>query len=136
LDLEKGNIDGAIATLKRAAQSHPLDFTAHFKLSQALRRGEQNELADQEAAESERIRLIREQFAKLHLDASAKPTDATIRVDLGDTALKLQLLDVARNWYQAALTIDPKNEKARNSLNKMQPEPQTTPLSPPLPKQP
>jgi tetratricopeptide (TPR) repeat protein len=136
LDLEKGNIDGAIATLKRAAQSHPLDFTAHFKLSQALRRGEQNELADQEAAESERIRLIRERFAKLHLDASAKPTDATIRVDLGDTALELQLLDVARNWYQAALTIDPKNEKARNSLNKMQPEPQTTPPSPPLPKQP
>lgn len=132
LDLEKGNIEGAIATLTRAAQSHPLDFTAHFKLSQALRRGEKNELADQEAAEAERIRLIRERFAKLHQDASGKPEDASIRTELGDTALELQLLDVAANWYRAALALDPKNEKARISLEKMQFTPKNAQPSPPL----
>ncbi|MBL8871084.1 MAG: hypothetical protein JNK90_14910, partial [Planctomycetaceae bacterium] len=113
-------------------QSHPLDFTAHFKLSQAFRRGEKNELADQEAAEAERIRLIRERFAKLHQDASGKPEDASIRTELGDTALELQLLDVAANWYRAALALDPKNEKARISLEKMQSTPKNAQPSPPL----
>jgi tetratricopeptide (TPR) repeat protein len=135
LDLENGNTDGAIASLTRAVQAYPLDFAAHFKLSQALRRAEQNELADKEAAESERIRLIRERFAKLHQDASSKPDDASIRVDLGDTAAELQLFDVAKNWYRAALALDPKNEKARISLNKLQVTPQTTPPSPPPSKQ-
>lgn len=136
LDLEKGNTEAAIATLTRAVQAHPLDFAAHFKLSQALRRAEQNELADKEAAESERIRLIRERFAKLHQDASSKPDDATIRVGLGDTAAELQLFDVAKNWYRAALALDPKNEKARISLNKLQSTPQTALPSPPPSKQP
>lgn len=132
LDLERGDIDGAVANLKKAAQAYPLDFTAHFKLSQALRRAEQNELADQEAAEAERIRAIREKFAKLHQDASAKPEDATIRVDLADTAQELQLLDVAKSWYKAALALDPKNEKARNSLVNLEKSTQATPPSPPL----
>jgi tetratricopeptide (TPR) repeat protein len=126
LDLERGNIDGAIAVLTRAAQTYPLDFTAHFKLSQALRRGEKNEEADQEAAEAERIRVVRERFSKLHQDAAASPQDPSIRVQLGDTALELQLQDVAKSWYVAALALDPKNEKARESLGKLQPSPGTT----------
>jgi len=130
LDLEEANIAGAIAVLSRATQKYPLDFTAHFKLSQALRRGEQNERADQEAAEAERIRVIRERFAKLHQDASAKPQDASIRVDLADTAAELQLIDVAQNWYKAALALDPKNEKAKKSLQTRQKTPQATTSSP------
>jgi tetratricopeptide (TPR) repeat protein len=130
LDLEEGNIAGAIAVLNRATQKYPLDFTAHFKLSQALRRGEQNERADQEAAEAERIRVVRERFAKLHQDASAKPQDASIRVDLADTAAELQLNDVAQNWYKAALALDPKNENARKSLAALQTTPKPTTSSP------
>lgn len=136
LDLERGDIDGAVAYLKKAAENHPLDFTAHFKLSQALRRADQNDLADQEAAEAERIRLIREKFAKLHQDASSKPQDAAVRVELALTAQELQLLDVAKSWYKAALTLDPKNENARKSLAILEGSPKSTSPSPPLKTQP
>ena len=131
LELEKGNVDSAVSNFTTATVTQPLDYTAHFKLSQALRRQNQNEKADQEAAEADRIRIIRERFAKLHQDAAAKPADASIRVQLGDTALELQLNDVAASWYRAASLLDPKNEKAQESLKKLQPTSIMTPTSTP-----
>jgi len=136
LELESGNIEAAIGSFSIAAKKHPMDYTAHFKLSQALRRGEKNEEADKEAAEADRIRIIREKFAELHQQAAAKPEDASLRFELGKTALALQMDSVAENWYRAALQMDPKFEPARDALRQFEAKreekgAQTPPASPP-----
>src|SRR4051812_40296224 len=49
--------------------------------------------------------------AELKANASRNPTDAEIRVQLGNLYFDAERYDQATSWYEQALQVDPKNEK-------------------------
>lgn len=54
--------------------------------------------------------------AELEGQANAAPTNAKIRVDLGNLYFDAERFDMAISWYEAALKIDPKNVDASTDL--------------------
>jgi tetratricopeptide (TPR) repeat protein len=54
--------------------------------------------------------------AALRATAERNPTDAATRVQLGDLYFDAERYEDARKWYEAALTVDPKNVNASTDL--------------------
>lgn len=54
--------------------------------------------------------------AELERQANAQPSNATVRVDLGNLYFDAERYDLAVSWYEAALKIDPKNVDASTDL--------------------
>jgi tetratricopeptide (TPR) repeat protein len=57
-----------------------------------------------------------EQAASLQRQAESRPEDAAIREELGDLYFGAERYDEAVAWYEAVLTIDPKNTDVSNNL--------------------
>ena len=54
--------------------------------------------------------------ADLERGAGSEPTNASLRVDLGNLYFDAERYDQAMTWYEAALKIDPKNVNASTDL--------------------
>ena len=54
--------------------------------------------------------------AELERQANTQPSNATIRVDLGNLYFDAERYDLAVSWYEAALKIDPKDVNASTDL--------------------
>src|SRR3954468_415879 len=54
--------------------------------------------------------------AELKANASRNPTDAEIRVQLGNLYFDAERYDEATSWYEQALQVDPKNVNASTDL--------------------
>jgi cytochrome c-type biogenesis protein CcmH/NrfG len=54
--------------------------------------------------------------ADLERQANAQPSNAAVRVDLGNLYFDAERFDLATSWYEAALKIDPKNVDASTDL--------------------
>jgi tetratricopeptide (TPR) repeat protein len=119
--LEQQEYDRAVELLRRAVAVKPTDYLANFRLSQALRSQGVPAEAAEVAERAEAIKQKRERFAKLHQDATARPLDAQVRFELGELAAELELPDMARIWYRAALELDPKHSQAREKLDQLPP---------------
>jgi tetratricopeptide (TPR) repeat protein len=116
IQMESGEGEAAAATLADAVTAHPKDYTARFKLVQAYRRLGKTELAEEHAAEAEKLKELRLEFSKLHETAAAEPQNAEVRCRLAVLAGQMDRPDLARVWYQAALAIDPANAQALEAL--------------------
>ena len=119
LEAEAGRLAQAAQYLERAVKSHPQDFTAPFKLSGVYQRMGRAVEAKEQMQRMEVNRKLREKFTDLHEAANARPQDASVRYELGETARQLKLLHLAKMWYQAALALNPKHDKARQALKNL-----------------
>ena len=54
--------------------------------------------------------------AELERQATARPTDAAVRENLGDLYFDAERYDEAVPWYEAVLTLDPDNADVSNNL--------------------
>lgn len=54
--------------------------------------------------------------ADLERQANAQPNNAAIRVDLGNLYFDAERYDLAISWYEAALTLDPRDVNASTDL--------------------
>jgi tetratricopeptide (TPR) repeat protein len=54
--------------------------------------------------------------AELRANASRNPTDAEVRVQLGNLYFDAERYDEATSWYEQALQVDPKNVNASTDL--------------------
>jgi tetratricopeptide (TPR) repeat protein len=129
--LERGDIDSAVEAFSRAVVAWPRDYTANFKLSQALRRAGRNEQADRVAQTADEIKRTREEFSGLHETAGEQPNNADVRCRLGILANQLGRPDLARVWFRAALAIDPAHAETLRQLAG-EPPPATAPAEPPV----
>jgi hypothetical protein len=75
---------------------------AHFKLAQAYSQTGKEELAKAEQETTERIRLLRLEFAQLHQTAWDRPRDAQVRLRLAELARELDRPDLADVWLKSA----------------------------------
>jgi tetratricopeptide (TPR) repeat protein len=121
---EQGEHTEAEQRLRRAAGLQPKDYLVNFRLAQTLRIQGQTEAATDFASRAEEIKLKRERFAQLHQDATANPTDAAVRYEIGLLAQDLDMPELALTWYKATLDLDPNHAEARQKLQAAGPAPQ------------
>lgn len=108
--------DRAREVLERAREQSPQNYEIHQQLASVYRLLGDSAAADDAAARGTQLRSARQQFSELHQTAIDKPLDAPLRVQLGQLAEEIGEPDLARDWYRAALGLDPKNEVARRQL--------------------
>lgn len=120
-----GSAEKAVTHLRRAVAEQPNDYLSNFKLAQALRGAGAGDEAEQVAARAEEIKLKRENFAKLHRDATASPRDAEIRYQLGVTAEELGMPELATTWFKAVLQLDDQHVEARRRLTDLTASPKS-----------
>ena len=121
LALNDGNTTLAIAAFQQIVDQIPMDFTARFKLSQALGQAGETARADEELAAMTRIKEVRREAADVYSQALRHPRDAESRFRLGVLSEKLHRRDLARMWYQAALAIDQQHLPAQTALKSLGP---------------
>jgi tetratricopeptide (TPR) repeat protein len=95
----------AVATLERAANQFPYDYTVHFKLAQAYEQARQPKHAALEREAAEQVRKLREEFARLHTVAWDQPRDPGVRIELANLARRLGRSDLAEVWMKSAAAL-------------------------------
>ncbi len=113
---EQGNLELAESTLQQAVQHHPFEFDFRAQYMSVLAALGKKEEAEIQRQELERLQELRATFTELHHQSMEDPSSSEIRFQLGQTAEQLGKFEMALSWYQAALAIDPQNEKAKASL--------------------
>jgi tetratricopeptide (TPR) repeat protein len=107
----------AVAAFQQVVDQNPTDFTARFKLSQALAQSGDDARAARELAEMNAIKDIRQDAAKVYEKVLDDPHDADSRFRLGVLSERLHKPELAQMWYQAALAINPKHGPSRAALD-------------------
>lgn len=114
-----GDLSGAAEAFAEATQHHSKDYHLRYKLAQTYRQLGEDELADEHAAAAEDLRKLWRKFSELHLAAVEQPVNADLRYQIGQIALQLDRPDLARNWFLAALLIDPGQANALEALESL-----------------
>ncbi len=116
VELARGELTEAAATLEAILGQQTMDFRVHHKLSQVYARLGQTERARAASEEAARIRDLRARFADLHGQVSGNTDNADLRYQLGLLARQLGREDLAVSWFTAALAIDPTHTDAQSAL--------------------
>ena len=127
--LLEANDAGAVAPLKLAALLEPKNFEVQFQLAQALRLAGQMEEAEAVNKLANELRDKFERFSQLNQQAVDDRANAELRVEIGELAVELGRGDLAREWFRAALYLDPTNEKAFRNLEALNSVRQPPPTS-------
>jgi len=114
--LDEGDLPEAIRVLTRCLEVDPQDYTARYRLGQAYQRQGNQVQASKHGRIAEEMKRLREEFNQLHHQAIAKPRDAEIRYQLGVVAKRLSQPELAHNWFQAALALDPAHRAAAAAI--------------------
>ena len=112
-----GRRQDAVQAYRRAVRAAPRDYTANFRLAQALQRSGARDEAREALAVADQLKAIRTEFSELHQTAAERPTDVGVRLRLGDLAQQLDLPIAAGSWYKAVLALDPDNQQAMDALD-------------------
>jgi tetratricopeptide (TPR) repeat protein len=110
--LDRGDATRAVEALRQAVTAQPKNYQARFKFAQSLRRAGRTAEADEQTAKAEELRNTWQRFSELHNVAISQPDNIELRCELGTLAEHLDRPDLAKNWYRAALLIDPAHPQA------------------------
>ncbi|HUY90727.1 MAG TPA: tetratricopeptide repeat protein [Pirellulales bacterium] len=108
--LEEGEAREATEALERAVESHPKDYTAHFKLAQAYGEVGEQELSFAESETASKIAEVKVEFSELHKAAWERPSDMQVRLRLATLAQELDRPDLAEVWLRSAAALQPAPE--------------------------
>ncbi len=106
----------AVGFLEAATESDPFDHETKLLYGRALVGSGEIESGKASIQKATELKDLFLKFADLHHDATKHPTDAAIRVSLGQLAEKLGKIELAKSWYRAAIGLDPKNQEAAQSM--------------------
>lgn len=125
--LNEGETRQAITSFQKVVKQSPSDFTARFKLSRAYAQAGDTTHAAAELAAMNQIKDVRREANEVYQQALGHPRDAEARFRLGILSEKLRRPDLARMWYQAAVSIDSSHTPAQAALNALGPNPTDPP---------
>ena len=117
--LRETMLDEALWWAQAAVARHSRDSNAHYVLGQALERAGESEAAREQFALFQQWRDREERFATLHAEASREIDSTAIRMELGELAELLHKPDLAKTWYRAALSLNPRLTAARQALQRL-----------------
>lgn len=120
--LDRGQIREALPVLAEAVKLEPMNREAHFQLSQACRRADEPQRADEELSRMQEIGAWEREFSSLHAEAAKDPHNGELRFRLGELALRLGKPKLARVWYRAAIAINPSDSRSQSALRQLEPE--------------
>ncbi len=118
----RGDREAAVDAYQRSVQVSPRDYTAQYRLAQALQRADRTQEAREAMQAAEEIKVLRTEFSELHQTAADNPMDASVRLRLGQLARQLALPIAAANWFKAVLALDPGNREALDGLTQLRQE--------------
>lgn len=119
--LNDGQPKRAIVPFQKVVQQNPTDFTARFKLSRAFAQSGDEARAAEQLGAMNQIKEIRREANSVYQHIVGHPRDADARFRMGVLSEKLNRPDLARMWYQAALSIDPAHTPAQTALTGLAP---------------
>lgn len=106
LQITGDSIDLAVANLREAVRLAPANAAAHYALALALARIGQQQEADRQLADSDRIAAQNERLADLAHEVIAQPKNADLRCEAGQIMLAQGRYQEARAWLLSALHCD------------------------------
>ncbi len=109
----------AISLLKRMTDSSPYDHESRLLYGRALVGSGAKDEGEQQIQQATELKNTFLKFADLHQDAIVRPDDAALRVEIGRMAEQLGKLNLAKQWYRAALGLDNQNTDARSALERL-----------------
>ncbi|HJT31297.1 MAG TPA: tetratricopeptide repeat protein [Pirellulales bacterium] len=116
LALDQRRTDEALDFAQRAVAAYPTDSLSRQRLGQVYQRLGKADQAEAELEKMDELKELRLWFTELHERAAERPYDADVRYELGQVAEKLTWGELAADWYNAALKIDPDHQKAHEAL--------------------
>ena len=109
----------ALTLLKRMTDSAPYDHESRLLYGRALVGSGAKDEGEQQIQRATDLKNTFLKFADLHQDAIVRPEDAALRVEIGRTAEQLGKLNLAKQWYRAAVGLDNQNAEALSSLERL-----------------
>ena len=109
----------ALPLLERLTKSLPYDHEPRLLYGRALVGSGDVVGGEKEIEKATQLKDTFLKFADLHQEAIKRPQDASLRVEIGRLAEQLGKLELARNWYRAALGLDQQNSDAEAALKRM-----------------
>lgn len=119
IELAQRHLDAAIEHLRLAVDADPADHEPRFLLGRALLQSGHTEQGQAEVQRSTELKEMTLELAELHLQAIAEPEDVELRLRMGQLAEKIGRRSAARDWYRAALGLDPTNQQAAEALQRL-----------------
>jgi Flp pilus assembly protein TadD len=116
LRLDAGDKTGAEESFSAAVEHHPIESEPHYQLAGVYQLQGRIAEAEAELATMKRVQAIWREFSDVHEAAMIDLTTAELRQRLGDLATQLGKPELARRWYEAALSLDPHLKSAREAL--------------------
>jgi tetratricopeptide (TPR) repeat protein len=117
LELNAGRKPQAEAALRRAATSLPDDYQAQWLLFQALQQQGKQVEAKEQLTRAEEVKERNEHFAELTSRKLAEhPLDPALHYEMGAILARTGRPDVAAQWYQSAISLDPGHRAAHAAL--------------------
>lgn len=116
LYLDARKPEEAAKILAKGVQYHPKDYTMHYQLLQAYQMLGASAEAEAQVPKVRTLNELQTKFQTLHDQVVQKPRDAQVRYELGDICAKLNMMDLAKSWYRAALGLDPDHVQAQSAL--------------------
>ena len=109
----------ALPLLERLTKSLPYDHEPRLLYGRALVGSGDTVRGESEIGRATELKETFLKFADLHQEAIKHPQDAPLRVEIGRLAEQLGKLELARNWYRAAVGLDDQNAEAVAALKRM-----------------
>jgi tetratricopeptide (TPR) repeat protein len=119
LDLEAGNFKAAARNLELIVAIYPTEYAPRKKLSEAYLRLDRKADAEAQLAKSDELEALSLKYSRLLDQVNEKPKDAALCFELAETARQLDRTKLARLWYRATLSLDPKFPDAKQALEKL-----------------
>ncbi|HVX12534.1 MAG TPA: tetratricopeptide repeat protein [Pirellulales bacterium] len=113
---EQKRPDDAIARWVQVTEVEPCNREAHYQLAMAYQRMGRAADAEREHLASEELVELQDEQQRTMEVAATSPHDIDARIKLGSLCERLQKYRAAREWYRAAVYLDPQNEVATNAL--------------------
>jgi len=117
--LDKQDYQRAVDTLSMATSVDPYDYLSHYQLSRAYNGNGNATAAQQTLQRADQLKKLREDFSTLHEQADADPSNVEIKVRLGQTARLLGQNEMAFNWFNAVLGLQPDHPIARQQAEEL-----------------
>ena len=102
--------------MEKAVRLNPYDLSILNALVGVYQRLEQKDKAAEIKKQAEEVQKIGLRLVELQQDANRHPWDDRVRVEIAGLYLRINRLEQARNWLQAALACNPNNVQAHRLL--------------------
>jgi tetratricopeptide (TPR) repeat protein len=119
ISLADSQLEPAAELLLAATKVEPSNHGVRTQLAQVFGRLGKTEESKEQTDRATELQGKWQKFSDLQIDAINRPTDASLRYEIGSLANQLGKPELAMSWFKAALAIDPSLRTAAEALSEV-----------------